>query len=112
MYSGPSLIEELGLDEKSLTWRHLSLCGGRSRGEGMPLKWFFEDYENDPEHAKAMDTICLSCPVMKQCLADGIENGDYGLRGAIFLSNGKKDNQKNSHKTPEVWKRIEEKLSA
>jgi hypothetical protein len=106
-----SLLDELGLDEQTLTWRQLALCGGRNPGdEGMDLNWFFDDYENDKELAAAMDDVCLSCPVMKQCLAEAIQKKDYGLRGGIFLANGKVDKEANSHKTEEVWEKIEEKV--
>lgn len=107
----PNLLEELGLDEQTLSWHQLALCSGRKTNtEGMPLSWFYEDYENDEELAKAMDDVCLSCPVMKDCLMDATDCKDSGLRGAIYLDNGKPDKARNAHKTPEVWARIREKL--
>lgn len=110
---GLSLLDELGLDEKTLSWRQLALCGGRQGDtEAMDLNWFFEDYETDEELAMSMDEVCLSCPVMKDCLYEAMDMKDDGLRGAIYLSKGKPDKEKNSHKTPEVWARIQEKLSA
>lgn len=111
--STESLLEELGLDEENLSWRHLALCGGRTPGEeGMKLNWFFEDYEDDDELATAMDEVCLSCPVMKECLMEGMKKKDYGLRGGIYLDAGKVDKQNNQHKTQEVWDRIERKLKS
>lgn len=106
----PSLLEELGLDEETLTWRHLALCKGMAPESNDEVDMFFEGYESDPELAKAMDEICLSCPVMKDCLMRGTDDKDYGLRGAIYLANGKPDMAKNAHKTPEVWARIKERL--
>ena len=76
----------------------------------MPLSWFYEDYEDDEEIAKSVDDICLSCPVMKECLLDATDNKDYGVRGAIYLNNGKPDKMRNAHKTPEIWERIQAKL--
>ena len=107
----PSLLDELGLDEETLTWRHLALCGTKSPNEeGMQLNWFFDDYEDDVELAKAMDQVCLACPVMKECLSEAMANQDYGLRGGIYLYKGKPDKQRNSHKTEEVWLQIQERL--
>ena len=101
----PSLLQELGLDEQTLSWHQLSFC------DGMELDWFFDAYEADEELAKAMDEVCLSCPVLKDCLTDAMDNKDYGLRGGIFLNNGKPDKMRNSHKTEEVWQRIRERLA-
>lgn len=104
MSESPSLIELLGLDEHTLSWHQLAFC------KGMELDWFYDGYEADEELAKAMDEVCLSCPVMKECLMEGTDNKDYGLRGAIFLNNGKPDRMRNQHKTEEVWARIQERL--
>src|SRR5690348_8392931 len=98
----PSLLEELGLDEETLTWRHLALCNGMAPSNPDEPDLFFEKYESDTEIAKAMDEVCLSCPVMKSCLLKANADKDYGLRGGIFLTNGKPDQAKNAHKTPEV----------
>lgn len=104
MSRGPSLLEELGLDEQTLSWHHLAMC------KSMDLELFYEAYEDDEELAKAMDEVCLSCPVLKDCLMDGTDNKDYGLRGGIFLNNGKPDKMRNQHKSPEVWEKIRERL--
>jgi hypothetical protein len=109
----PSLLDELGLDEETLSWHNLALCKNMrpERDEsGELVDLFFEAYEEDEETAKAMDDICLRCPVMKDCLLAATDNKDYGLRGAVFLNNGKPDKAANSHKTPEVWARIQERL--
>jgi hypothetical protein len=103
--SKPSLLDELGLDERTLSWHQLAFC------KGMELNLFYEIYEDDVEIAKAMDDVCLSCPVMKECLMDAYDNKDSGLRGAIYLNNGKPDKMRNAHKTEETWKKIQEKLS-
>lgn len=116
MYSvseGPNLLELLGLDEQTLSWRDLALCKRmipvRDK-DGKVVDLFFEAYEEDEELAKAMDDTCLRCPVLKDCLLEGNDNKDYGLRGAIYLNNGKPDKMRNQHKTDEVWQRIQERL--
>jgi hypothetical protein len=52
--------------------------------------------------------MCLSCPVRKECLQAGVENNEWGVWGGVFLTAGKPDQNKNSHKTPEVWEQIRE----
>lgn len=76
----------------------------------MQINWFFDDYEADEELAKAMDEVCLSCPVLKECLMEATDMQDSGLRGGIYLKKGKPDRMRNQHKTPEVWARIQEKI--
>lgn len=113
MSESPNLLELLGLDEETLTWRHLAFCRSMlpvPDESGDPQDLFFEAYEADEEIAKAMDEVCLSCPVFRDCFVDAAEQKDYGLRAAIYLSNGKQDKQHNKHKTPEVWARIQERL--
>lgn len=88
-----------------IVWEELALC------KGLPTNLFFDDYEANSTLAKSVvDPMCLSCPVMKQCLQDGMEKGEQGVRGGIFLMAGKPDEQRNAHKTPEVWERIRERL--
>jgi len=99
-----SLLDELGLEEETLEWHQLALC------KGMDLNLFYKAYEEDEETAKAMDEVCLSCPVMKNCLLDAMGYKDSGLRGAFYLENGKIDKVRNAHKTDEVRLRIQEKL--
>lgn len=72
----------------------------------MKTNWFFDDYENDPVFAKIMDDICLSCPVRKMCLQEGVENKEYGLWGGVFLNNGKPHDTYNGHKTEDIWEAI------
>lgn len=104
MSNNPSLLEELGLDETTLSWHQLAFC------KGMQLSWFYEDYEEDEELAKAMDDVCLSCPVLKDCLMNATDSKDFGLRGGIYLNNGKIDKNANKHKTDEVWSMIRGKI--
>ena len=48
---------------------------------------------------------------MKQCLQMGVENGEWGVWGGIYLTSGKRDNNKNAHKTKEVWDAIAARVS-
>lgn len=91
-------------EETDLNWYDLAVC------QGMEIRWFHEDYENDPVFAQVMDSICLSCPVRKFCLREGVENQEFGLWGGVYLDRGKTDEAKNAHKTKEVWDRIRESI--
>lgn len=95
-----SVFDILGLDADDLVWQNLAICTGQ------PIWRFHEGYESSPRTAKTTDAMCLSCPVRKECLQSGIENNEWGVWGGVFLSSGKVDENKNSHKTDEVWQQI------
>lgn len=105
------------MQDDDIHWWHLAICQGmndRAQNEA-PHKHvdvFFEGYEDDPVLAKTMDSICNSCPVQKLCLKEGIEKGETGLWGGVFLLNGKMDKSKNGHKTDEDWTHIRELLTS
>lgn len=96
-------LDQLGLDPDNLEWHQLALCNG------MELNWFYDQYESDAEVAKQADQVCLACPVIAECGLRGAA-GEFGVWGGIYWAgNGKQDKAKNSHKTPEVWRAIQEK---
>lgn len=95
----------LGLDLEELEWQDLSLCAG------MPTNDFYDNYESNERVARVVDQACLSCPVMAQCLEWATENGEWGVWGGIYLTSGKPDTNRNSHKTQEVWQAIRERIS-
>ena len=99
-----NVLRELGLDPDDLVWQDLSLC------DGMPTEDFYDNYESSESVAKAIDEACLSCPVLAQCLDAGVENGEWGVWGGIYLVSGKPDNNNNAHKTQEVWEAIRERI--
>jgi len=99
------------VEDNELEWYHLAVCRGmndKSPGEQPHTHkdYFAEEYENDPVMAQVMDGICLSCPVRKMCLREGIEGNEYGLWGGVYLVNGKMDETKNAHKSDDVWNEI------
>lgn len=100
------LIRNLGLDPESIDWQDLALC------QHITTSLFYEDYESDPEIAKATDQACLTCPVMKECATIAQENNEYGVWGAIYWNgSGKPDVTKNSHKTEVTWEIIRGRIS-
>lgn len=99
-----SLVELLGLDPEDFDWQDLAACAG------MPRKAFYEKYETDTEHAKAIDQMCLACPVMAACAMAG-QDGEYGVWGGIYWNgNGQMDETKNAHKGPEFWEQYRERI--
>ena len=98
-----SILNDLGLDPENLNWWHLAIC------RGSDTNLFFDKYELDVNIAKNIDEMCLSCPVIKLCFTSGVENSDHGVWGGVYLSSGSVDRSKNTHKTPDVWKRLKSK---
>jgi hypothetical protein len=95
-----NILNDLGIDKQEFEWFDLAIC------RGMDTNLFFEKYETDVNIAKNIDEACLSCPVSKMCYDSGVENNEYGVWGGVYLNAGSVDNSKNTHKTPEIWKRI------
>lgn len=46
---------------------------------------------------------------MKICYESGVSNNEYGVWGGVYLSSGLADKLKNSHKTKEIWKKVNKK---
>lgn len=95
-----NIIEQLGLDPDNVKWYQLSAC------IGMDINLFYDDYESDKQTALQVDEVCLHCPVIKQCYNEGISNKERGVWGGIYMDLGRVDKEHNSHKTPEVWKKL------
>jgi hypothetical protein len=86
-------------------WREKSKCSG------MDLNLFFDKYEEDSEVAKMVDnTICLHCPVIKQCFNYATQMEEpykaNGVFGGVFFVEGEISKSRNAHKTQEVWEEI------
>ena len=98
-----SILNDLGVDKDDFEWFHLSIC------RGMDTNLFFDKYESDVNIAKNIDEACLSCPVIKLCNKTGVDNNEYGVWGGVYLNAGSVDKTRNSHKTPDIWKRLKKK---
>jgi hypothetical protein len=110
-----SILDALGISEEEVTWHDLAACRNivevayDENGERSVFDPMFDSYENDTAPfsvRKAVDELCLSCPVQKICYDDGVANGEPGVWGGVYLTNGKHDRTRNEHKTKAVWKRI------
>lgn len=100
-----SILEQRGISPDEIKWEDLALC------RGLPTSFFFETYEQDRISAKYIDEMCLRCPVMKQCAMSAKDNNESGVWGAVYWNAGRVDNYRNSHKVPDIWKRIKERLA-
>jgi hypothetical protein len=98
-----NILGNLGIDSEDLDWFHLGIC------RGMDTNLFYEKYEADPNIAKNIDEMCLSCPVVSMCYETGAEGNEYGVWGGVYLSSGSIDKSKNLHKTTDTWKRLKKK---
>lgn len=98
------LADKLGLDKKRFVWQDLAVCNG------MPTDYFFDKYEEDPIHASTIDSMCLSCPVIKYCHEAGISGNEVGVWGGIYLTNGNVDRSRNMHKSQQDWQAVLERL--
>jgi hypothetical protein len=103
------LAELLGVDPATFEWQQLSLCKNLQLTAKNDI--FFDKYEQDIEVAKATDAMCLSCPVQKMCLRTGLENGETGVWGGVFLEGRKASVLRNQHKTKEVWDAIKKSVN-
>ncbi len=81
-------------------WQDEALCSGLDTNK------YFDIYEEDQEAAKQVDRMCLACPVIKECFDFGVSTESWGVWGGIYLTDGRIDNIKNSHKSEEKWYKI------
>jgi hypothetical protein len=98
-----NILNDLGVDKEDFSWWHLAICGG------MDTNLFYEKYEADVNIAKNIDEACLSCPVISMCYDSAVKNNEYGVWGGVYMSSGSIDKARNTHKTPEVWKKLKAK---
>ena len=99
-----NLFDFLGMDEEDIQWYHLASCTGMTKDP--KFDWFYDLYETDKEAAKQIDQLCMSCPVIKICHSEGIKNKEKGVWGGVYMDLGRPDKQHNSHKEPEVTRKL------
>ena len=94
------LLDELGIEEDKLEWYHLAACNNT------PINWFYDNYESNKTHAAQIDDMCISCPVAKMCLQEGVKGKEFGVWGGYYLNLGRIDKEQNAHKSPETLKKL------
>lgn len=95
------VLELLIDDVTDFTWCDLGLCRSLPDPDIM-----FEGYEGDPQLARAIDEMCMSCPVARECNEYGVETKSTGQWGGWYLVNGKISKQFNAHKDTLVVERL------
>jgi len=64
---------------------------------------FFDKYEEDELLRPAVDLLCSTCPVRKECFSVGISGKGWGVWGGVYLENGELSKEFSSHKTKSDW---------
>ena len=64
---------------------------------------FFEKYEDDELLRPAIDALCSSCPVRKECFSVGISGKEWGVGGGVYLENGEISKEFATHKSKDDW---------
>jgi hypothetical protein len=64
---------------------------------------FFDKYEEDVDLRPAIDSLCQSCPVQRQCLANAVSRQEWGVWGGVYFEKGKISKEFNNHKDKDKW---------
>jgi hypothetical protein len=78
-------------------WKELASC------LDYDTNLFFDKYEDNEALRPAIEKVCESCPVQKQCFAVGVSQKEWGVWGGIFLESGKISREFGRHKTKADW---------
>jgi hypothetical protein len=70
---------------------------------GLDTNIFFDKYEEDMQSRLMVDSLCKTCPVMRQCFAVGVSSKEWGIWGGIYLEGGEISREFTSHKTKQEW---------
>lgn len=88
-----------------MIWQDVANCRGQDP------EWFYDTYEEKPEIRKPVDSICMQCPVQRECFYTGVSSKDWGVWGGVYLQDGEIDTTFNNHKTGEDWADLWESLT-
>lgn len=69
----------------------------------MDTNLFFDKYEEKLNVKSYVDSLCVKCPVQRQCLAYAVSNQEWGVWGGVYFEGGKMSKEFNAHKTKEEW---------
>lgn len=82
-----------------------------ARCQGLDTNLFFDKYEENESIRKAVESICVECPVRKICFAIGISNKEWGIWGGVYLENGAISKEFSKHKTKDDWSQLWQSLT-
>lgn len=69
----------------------------------MDTNIYFDKYEEDFDLRKAVDELCKSCPVQRECLASAVSRQEWGVWGGVYFEKGKISKEFNNHKKKIDW---------
>jgi len=72
---------------------------------------FFDMYEENPDKRHIIDSLCMSCPVQRECFATGLSFRSWGVWGGAYLVDGDVDRTFNNHKSGSDWSDLWENLT-
>lgn len=78
-------------------WKDNGLC------RDYDTNMFFDKYEESETLRPAIDKLCASCPVRRQCFAVGVSQKEWGVWGGVYVENGKVSREFNKHRTKADW---------
>lgn len=119
VWSDMGVLDDFGISPEELSWDQLAACANIPLEEfvpqaddesGKPGHPFFEGYESDDNIARAIDSMCNSCPVQRFCYEYGVKNKEEGVWGGVYMVGGRMVASKNSHKSPADWEALKQKL--
>lgn len=64
---------------------------------------FFEKYEDDETLRVAIDNLCSTCTVRKECFAIGVSQKEWGVWGGLYLEGGSISKEFTKHKSKQDW---------
>ena len=73
---------------------------------GMDTNLFFDKYEEDNNVSSAVDSLCVRCPVQRQCLAYAVSNQEWGVWGGVYFESGRISKEFNQNTTKEDWFKV------
>jgi Transcription factor WhiB len=69
----------------------------------LDTEFFFDKYEEDVDLRPAIDALCATCPVVRQCFATAVSTKGWGVWGGIYFENGKISREFNKHRSKQDW---------
>jgi len=73
---------------------------------GAPTDLFFDFYESSAAAVTAVERMCNTCPLQRECLSAGVSRNEWGVWGGIYLQDGEISDEFNAHNTPDDWNRL------
>lgn len=78
---------------------------------GWDTNLFYDTYEEDVSIRPDIEEFCSTCPLMRQCFANGVSNKEWGVWGGVYLEAGKISREFNKHRTKEDWAKTWQSLT-